>query len=49
MNFPPSLLQFSFFSVHFFFFLASLFPVGQQNFTGEKRQWGTDLMNLMFK
>ena len=39
-NFPPSLLHFSFFSSKFSsllpFFLTSVFPVGQQEFLGQK-------------
>ena len=45
-NFPPSLLQFSFFSSQFShlfplfpFSLASFFPIGQQKFPGHK-SWG---------
>ena len=42
-NFSPSLLQFSSLCSPFalFFFLASLFPVGQQKFPGEKPQGDT--------
>ena len=44
-NFPPSLLQFSFFSSQFSplfpFFLASFFPIRQQKFPGQKSLGGT--------
>ena len=45
-NFQPFFLRFSFFSVPFsLFFLASLFPIGQQKFPGQK-SWGGALCTL---